>query len=474
MQSQRLRICLLQASPHQDGALYSDVGCHTNQHTFEDRFIHKDSLHQDLNFAAAENFDLYINLLPWGWCRGLDIDATVLAVKHLKRLSIPLIGLPGRIVDKCTLDSSACLLLRDVANAGIKHDASLGDIYDCLVIVLENTPMALSPILRHSSTLLKRTDRKLYDNLRTTAENAFYANDLHGCFWCTVSILCTNDSELTTVGIRPMPQIFLPARDRSRGYSIEDSAIHGSFPGGHRSLIHCLVASYFLKVRRSSDVSRVIGQEYDGVAANYDLTTAGVYHDGIREIVTKYQYGGIVLDLACGTGLVARLNGEAQGLGAGDPENFSKFIGVDVSVSMRAECLRGGWYDDVIVGPIQRVLIAYVDPVDHIICIGALHYLDINELYLVLSRAFQLAKFSVTFTIDEIPESYNKALSRSGRAHMSGFNHLVAVDAYGIPVGWKLADRWRRLGWNSPTTGDEVYTNVFVFEHLQEVVPPCN
>ncbi|KAF3910647.1 hypothetical protein ABW21_db0205489 [Orbilia brochopaga] len=217
-----------------------------------------------------------------------------------------------------------------------------------------------------------------------------------------------------------------------------------------------------------SDITRAIGQEYDGVAANYDSHTAGIYHDGIREIITKYQFGGLVLDLACGTGLVARFNGEAQGLEAGDPKNISKFIGVDISASMRTECLQNGWYDKVIVGPIQRVLMAWVDPVDHIICIGALHYLNVDELYLALSRAFQLAKFSVTFTIDEIPESYNTAQTRAGRAHMSGYNHIEAVDAYGIPTGWTIADRWRRLGWNSPTTGDEVYTNVFIFERIQE------
>ncbi|PKX94066.1 uncharacterized protein P174DRAFT_503862 [Aspergillus novofumigatus IBT 16806] len=192
-----------------------------------------------------------------------------------------------------------------------------------------------------------------------------------------------------------------------------------------------------------------------------------IYHDNVRKIATKYNYDGVLLDLACGTGLFARLKGEAQGVTSGDHRSSStRFIGVDLSPQMGTECLHHGWYERVLVGPIQHVLTEWVDPVDHIVCIGALHYLDTIELSLDLSRAFQLARESVTFTIDEIPESYIAAQRSRGREYMHGVNHVDEVAAFGVLVGWKSADHWKCLGWKSPTTGDDVYTNIFLFECL--------
>lgn len=127
-------------------------------------------------------------------------------------------------------------------------------------------------------------------------------------------------------------------------------------------------------------------------------------------------------------------------------------------------CLEHKVYEAVVLGPVQKILMVYQKPVDHIVCMGTLHFLSTYELSMVLSRSFQLARSSVTFSVDEIPPVYNDSLKAIGEQYMESLDHLAGVEAFGTPVGWKLVDRWRRFGWKSPTTGAEVYTSVFRFE----------
>ncbi|KAE8351972.1 hypothetical protein BDV28DRAFT_136002 [Aspergillus coremiiformis] len=488
-----MRICLLQVSPNDsrdsnlDGVNdRSDLARYTDQHVFEDRFIRKHQAKQDLNLAVAESFDLYINYL-WGGRE--DGVAGVDAVKYLKSLDVPFIGLPSHLLEdreigfcKNTGRRNVPLIVRSRRPSGDKAGlvecsvcadrkdgsptAAVSD-YRCTVIEMGNTPVALSPtiypvFLTGQGTALSRVENpSLYDGIRQVAEEAFYSNDMHGCSWCTVHIH-TDDGTPSVIGIDLMPPIFLSEAHHS---STEDEAIRASFPGGHRALINTSIATYFLR-HRHSQVFKHVGIEFDEVAPRYDALAEGYYINNVKEVATKYAYDGTVLDLACGTGLVGRFHGEAQGLDPCDAHNASRFIGVDVSLRMRDECLRHGWYHKVLLGPMQRVVTAYPDAVDHVICMGALQYLDANELSLVFSRVFQLARRSFTFSADEIPESYNDAQRRRGRAHMHSIDHLAEIEAYGIPVGWKMTDRWRRIGWKSPTSGDEVYTTIFRFERI--------
>jgi hypothetical protein len=78
---------------------------------------------------------------------------------------------------------------------------------------------------------------------------------------------------------------------------------------------------------------------------------------------------------------------------------------------------------------------------------------------------FQLAAVSVTLTVDEITDAYNKNLASRGFAHMQSFNHVQELEEIDFePSGWILSDRWRSLAWISEHTSDEIYTNVFRYE----------
>lgn len=103
-------------------------------------------------------------------------------------------------------------------------------------------------------------------------------------------------------------------------------------------------------------------------------------------------------------------------------------------------------------------------PVDHVVCFYALQFLDIVDLDFILTFAFLTTAMSVTFSIDEVPDDYNKALRQSGQEHMVQNNHLKAVEEFGIPQGWELAFKKRFFAWKSWHTGHDVYTTVFRFE----------
>ncbi|KAK6354353.1 hypothetical protein TWF730_008761 [Orbilia blumenaviensis] len=455
-----MRVCLLRASVAGSKDVgYSDIEKYTDRHTIEQRFIGEDRIKRDLNFAAAESFDVYFNLLPWEWHNGPRKALAVLATKYIEDISIPVIGLPSRILERCASDARGRILLENVA--GAEATTAEWDEYACTVIELDNTPIPLSPVFCNTGTLLDpKVNPDLHSAIRKSAEDAFYTNNLHGSPWCTFTILSRSEQEPThpvqLLEVSLMPKAIFTQSADATNPTPEACAIRESFPGGYRSFIHSSISSYFLKRNRASDISRKIAGRYDLVAAHYDAGTTGHYQELLKKIVQTYNFDGLVLDIGCGTGLLARIHG--------NPQNLSRFIGMDVSLEMKTECLRHGQYECVFVGPMQRLLVAYADPADHIVCFGALHYLDVNELSMVLSRAFQLARLSVTFTIDEIPDSYKEAQSLRGSGYMAGSNHLSEIESYGTPVGWRKVDRSRNMGWVSPTTGVEVYTSIFRFE----------
>ncbi|KAK6497790.1 hypothetical protein TWF481_012193 [Arthrobotrys musiformis] len=461
-----MRICLLRAAPgHGDDPRYSDIGLFTDRHTFEQRFINEDTVKKDLNLVAAESFDLYFNFLHWAWCARNHQAAAVLAAKYIEYLNIPVIGVPSQILERCVLDEDNSFVVGNV-NASATTSESKKDPtvdtetwYTCTTIELDNTPITLPPVSFHTTGELMTSSPSplLSKEIYKLVEDAFYANDMHGTFWCTSFIRITATNKPILSGISPMSKTMFPFTASGRNLAAEAYTIRKFFPGSYRSLIHCLIASCCLKRNRGAETFRKVGREYDRLAPLYDKATVGIYADGVQTIIKKYNFDGVVLDLASGTGIVARLHG--------NPNNKTKFIGMDVSSQMRAECMKNRLYDSVILGPMQRLLITYNSPIDHIVCISAFHFLDINELYLVLSRVFQLARLSVTFTIDEIPKSYEKIQRDKSRDYMCGFNHSDEMDRYGAPVGWKLVDRWRYVGWKVPTAGaEEVYSNIFRFE----------
>lgn len=92
-----MRICVLQSSYEGSESSLQEVdtnfpnpGAFTSQHSFENRFIHKNTAKQEIDAVIAEQFDFYINFL-WGT---LDDDvAGIQASRYLESSGVPSAGL---------------------------------------------------------------------------------------------------------------------------------------------------------------------------------------------------------------------------------------------------------------------------------------------------------------------------------------------------------------------------------------------
>ncbi|KFY99105.1 hypothetical protein V500_01477 [Pseudogymnoascus sp. VKM F-4518 (FW-2643)] len=547
-----MRICVLHSSfkgVHNDFEgvdQHPDPSRYTDQHTFEHRFITKANYQEELNFAAAESFDIYFNFMS---CQPEDEVAGVDATRYVEEvLQLPIIGISGRILErsktafysaakrvgkppvpgvekfpKIVKPARGCgsqfITSKSVCHSQEELDAAIAELneklapgkaianghkalisnglaynhdpepqndiivqeyvegsdYCCVVVEMGNTPVALPPMVWRYAEAAKEqflsrdvkwhpaareevfprsSNPNLFDRIRQAAAAAFYTNEMSGCSWCDVDIHVGDGGVITVIEVNPMPLIF------QVGNQSADTVIRDFFPGGHQALLNGAIANYFLRHAPRFETVQRVAATYDSFAAAYD---GSISHQesamtNIRDVACKYSYEGVVLDLGCGTGLIGRLHNEEKGHGS------ATFIGVEISSKMRDVCIEHKAYQAVILGPVQKILPAYLKPVDHIVCMGTLHFLSTYELSLVLSRSFLLARRSVTISVDEIPSVYNESLKASGRGHMESLDHLAGVEAFGTPVGWKLADRWRRFSWKSPTTGVEVYTSVFRFE----------
>ena len=187
-----------------------------------------------------------------------------------------------------------------------------------------------------------------------------------------------------------------------------------------------------------------------------------------KSIAERYDFSGTLLELACGTGAFGReLHEHQMKNGAG---KLSTIVGNDISPGMVRNNPRPEVYKEVIIGPLQEVIMDTNEHFDHIACMSAFCFLDEVTLSAVLVRMFQVARSSVTFTVEEIPESYNPAMKQT--YNVVSNNHLQVVEGFGVPRGWRLAYRKRDDGWKSPTTGIQVAVTIFRFEALQPVTLP--
>jgi hypothetical protein len=163
------------------------------------------------------------------------------------------------------------------------------------------------------------------------------------------------------------------------------------------------------------------------------------------------------------------LGGHFSRSGTGqESDHFNKLYGVDIAKGMLDICDKGDWYQELFVEPMQNFISKLTGGVDHIVSLSALLHLTPEELTFVLVRCFQLARKSITITVDEIPDEYNEALRKQGLTHMHSENHIKNVKAMGEPPGWRLAYLCRQFGRVSPATKVKVYTTVFHFDRFQE------
>jgi SAM-dependent methyltransferase len=311
--------------------------------------------------------------------------------------------------------------------------------------------------------LSKGTQPVLFECIQQAALEAFETSPFKGGHMgCDIELQVTGDGvTATSVDCRPM-SLLQPK------YDCRDTKLVGAFPGGLNALINVFIANFSLHGNMRRDLSKVAAC-YDAVAPVYDEQGQSNSHDddNFKHIVQKYEFDGHVVDVACGTGFFGRV---LKTHSTRASFNTTSLVGFDLSPGMAKICRETGLYDQVYVAGMQSCLLQYHgrDQIDHVVCFGAVHFLTPEEFGLFLVQCFVIANRSITIAVDEIPDSHNMRLRNKGMSYMHSINHLANMKNFGEPEGWRLVSHRRRFSWNSPTTGDDVYSTFFRFERMAQ------
>ena len=549
---------------HVDHDDYSTPSLWTNQHEFVNKYIKKATAEAQIDEAVSEGYDMYFNFM-WGQLEdpvvaGIDAvkhleskgvpfvgmpsrilertkldfyrDAAAAGLPVPGTTKLPLFVKPAKscasrhITEKslCRTQEEVDALVKELNEIlepgrkvadpnydGSKDPLSYGDIvvqefiegrdYSCIIIEMNDTPVALNPatynypasttskerflswdIKWHDEVKLipleKADDPALFVKLQKLAVEAWKANKMTGGAWGNVDFRVRyDDGEPVLMEVNPMPALYLSDTTESIW---EDNVITGYFPGAHRALTNILISTKLWQMNDAQQ-SRVekIKSTYDWFSTGYDKVAEENFIKIISCIVEKFDFDGSILDVCSGTGLFGRLLVEAKKIkeseecsdssGSSSPltPKRSVLFGVELSEAMtQASSNSTMLYDYIHMGPMQAVLPKLDRQFDHIISLSSLHFLDTSTLSLVLNRMFELAEKSVTITIDDIPDVYNEHLVKSGYEHMYSFNHTKEVEEFGVPKGWKVVHQEYQYAWTSPTTGDGVYTTLWRFERV--------
>lgn len=363
-----------------------------------------------------------------------------------------------------------------------------GHDYSVIIIEVMNTPIPLNPtkyeypkevgkntfltfdVKFHKETkevLLQRDENpELYDKLQKLAVDMWKANKMDGGNWANMDIRVQySNGEAVGIEVNPMPAMFVAIGQ------CED-IVAEVFPGGHRAVIDILIETTLERhSQKAKALAKDIAATYDAFATTYDRAmgdphVGGKHEDSFTRLVQANNFTGAILDLACGTGFFPRICHKVAG---SKRLTESTFYGIDISAGMVKMAQLNGipLYENVHIGLIQDVLPTLEKKFDHILAIGVLYHLSPTQLSVVLSRMFQLATKSITFTIEQLSDAYNEGARKHNEGHMAGTNHTKACEAFSLPKGWKRVPTAEfDFSWASKHFGAVTTTKVyrFVFE----------
>ncbi|KAF9986861.1 hypothetical protein BGZ75_001315 [Mortierella antarctica] len=497
-------------SEFKDFDSYQDPSRYVRNHDFHLRYIKKDTAEQQIDQACDEGFDLYINFL---WGQRSDNVAGIDAVQYLESKDLPFIGTSSKFLSLSKLDfkkaasgifqvpgetqfplivkpsrgccslnmteNSVCstpdqlseqisLLRTKTSDDILVEECIVGQEFTVMVVEVDDDVIAMAPYvcefatgtepmqqflhfknkiegLRQGEVKYKLYDGELLEQLQDTACKAYRALDVFGSGYGRVDIRVAADNSIFVLEINPIPAFFYDTN------TTDDEIISQCFPGGHEGLMDNLIAT---KLR--SHTERGIKKNYDVMSASYnDLAySQATFPHVLGKIVAKFPFHGTVLDLGSGTGIFGSLIQASYD---------SALTGIDLSPLMASKATH---YKKVYTGTIQRML-PFMGRFDHVVSSGALYYLDKESLLGAMDRCFVIAEQSITFGIEEIPDSYNKHLTEMGKGEMYSHNHISIVDSYMVPEGWHLIYKEKHFLWFSPKTGDDIYGTIYRFERTE-------
>ncbi|PHH60288.1 hypothetical protein CDD81_1878 [Ophiocordyceps australis] len=495
------------------------------RHEFVSKFVTKANAKAEIDEICKEKYDLFFNYM---WGLESDNVAGLDATLYLESKGIPILGQPSSFLSKTKLHlAKAAKLsgLRMPQNTPgkypkiVKHATTCGSLgldYDSVchdeaavkrriahLQQVDDTPLLVSDYITGAecSAMVIETGRdvvaltplkyvfppgtppeqafltwhnkfeacedgtityalvegKEKASLQKAAVDAFKALKIKGGAWARVDMrLEDGTNDVYVLEVNSIPVVFYP-----RGNKLgDDLVVEETFPGAHLAFMDMLLATKMMQLGLHKKQTKHLASVYDKFAPSYD----GVWRAaGLRKVqelmVRKFDFGGTVLDLACGTGAVGRVLHEA-GIEA-------EITGIEVSEGMLQSSpdIHQHYKQPIIVGPMEEEIMT-AGPHDHVVCFGALHFLQPVMFNAVLAKMFMLARKSVSFDIDDVPPSYIDFLRDNHGQLFINYNHVEEMEQFGVPKAWKLVHKSHEFLFTSPHAGHDIFGYALRFERL--------
>ncbi|KAK6536796.1 hypothetical protein TWF281_001008 [Arthrobotrys megalospora] len=347
-----MRICAFQSSyegsddPAPIDKTLLELDGLTCQHLIKTAFIRKATAKQQIDAAVAEGYDFYINMM------GGTTDDPIVGIeetRYLQTLALRIIGVKTQESKIQPKNSDANAVAAPEPN-NFSLSAGYDSYYSVTVIEMGVGSVALNPYicqprdaedkafpglgsnvaLGTSSHLLDKSNNpKLFEQLQTTAMEAFHVSNSRGNnMGCDVDIQVQADGELVVLEVNPLPAPF------SLRKSSQNVAIKRDFPGGYLALINTFITNQTIR-HPLREVMPKVANVYDKLVDKYD--TWGASHSqmyaGTFKSIDGFDFSGISFDLACGTGVFGRALAESKA--ARGDTTASHIIGFDISADMK-------------------------------------------------------------------------------------------------------------------------------------------
>ncbi|KAK4210598.1 hypothetical protein QBC37DRAFT_376842 [Rhypophila decipiens] len=465
---------------------FPDLGAFSDQHDFQNHFISSRNFKGQIDAAVAQSYDFYFNFLGGAFDSGFR---SLEASQYFEGLGLPWSGIPSSYLSTNMNGSHMAADHHNCSHNLAVREHITGQHITCTVIQLaDDGYLALPPVVYNANhvsmkdwkllasfepeaeieLLRKEKGASLVEHIQKASIGAYqtFREENRGTgganLGCKVHLrIRDHEKEVFVVGVDPQPASFSSTQS--------DLAITRAFPGGPRALIDVAMANALLRSDHSVETINKLSDQYSGTADTYEAILVGESRVPamMKLIVEKFDFSGVTFDIACGTGIFARVLKESYG--AEDPRH--RVFGFDIAPGMLKICEKFGIYESVHLDSMEETLVnvqTYAETVDHVVCFTAIQLLRPEVLSLFLVLAFALTNKSITFTVNEVPERYNDYLESNDHAYMRSANHVKALEDFGVPAGWELVWKQKEFAWKTPQTGDDIYSVIYRYERVDE------
>jgi SAM-dependent methyltransferase len=262
--------------------------------------------------------------------------------------------------------------------------------------------------------------------------------------------------DIYVLEINAFPTMFYP-----RGTFTSDKIVERVYPGGHTALFDMLLATYLIQTKTREKTHKAVGVFFDEWSKGYEVIWEMPTGLTMRNIMaTTFDWTGTILDLACGSGFLGSALFDA---------GFTSTLltGVDLSSTMcSSERIERCYKQPIHLEPMEEFIMT-ADQYDHIACFNSMHYLPPVVFTAVLSRMFMLARTSVSFEVDNMPQAHiDRTNARVGSSAI--YNNTATMARFPTPPGWKRVLEKEQVLYHSPNSGATVHGTFYRFERVRK------